>query len=90
MPNGGELMIRTGLKGPMCRIAITDTGIGMSPEVLEKIFNAYYSTKKSGSGLGMPTAKRIINDHGGEIEVQSEEGKGSSFSVLLPLPVQSD
>jgi len=84
MPDGGELMVRTKREDGMCRIDITDTGTGMPPDVMKKIFNAYYSTKKTGSGLGLPTTKRIIDEHGGRITVQSEVGKGSCFSILLP------
>ena len=62
-----------------------DTGVGISPENLPRVFEAYFTTKKGGTGLGLPTTRRIIEEHGGHITVQSEPGKGTSFRVELPL-----
>ncbi|MCK4909676.1 MAG: HAMP domain-containing histidine kinase, partial [Planctomycetes bacterium] len=70
-------------------LEFTDTGLGMTPDVREKIFNVYYSTKKTGTGLGLPTARRIIEEHNGSISVQSEVGKGSCFIIRLPIKVAS-
>ena len=61
-----------------------DTAGGISPDALPRIFDAYYSTKKSGTGLGLAMARRIAEEHGGRITVQSELGKGSDFQVHLP------
>ena len=58
---------------------------GIPKNIIDKIFQAYFSTKKTGTGLGLPTAKRIIEDHKGTILVQSEEGKGTNFSIKLPI-----
>ena len=66
-------------------IEVGDTGTGIEPERIEKIFDAYYSSKPSGSGLGLPTAKKIIAQHGGTIAVSSEMGKGTLFTIRLPL-----
>lgn len=85
MEQGGELMIRTSCDNKFIQIDITDTGSGIPKDSLDKIFQVYYSTKKSGTGLGLPTAKRIIEEHKGMITVQSEENKGSNFSIKLPL-----
>jgi len=60
----------------------------MSPEDLERCFELYYSTKREGTGLGLSTTRRIVEEHGGRIHVVSEPGRGTSFSVLLPLPVE--
>ena len=84
MENGGELMIRTSKDKKYIQIDITDTGPGIPKDIIGKIFQVYFSTKKTGTGLGLPTAKRIIEDHRGTISVQSEEGKGTNFSIKLP------
>ena len=82
---GGELILCASYTDHECRIDVMDTGKGMSPETREKIFQAYFSLRKGGTGLGLAMAKRIVDEHGGRITVCSEEGKGSVFSVYLPL-----
>jgi len=67
------------------RIHVIDTGPGIAPEVVEKIFQPYFTTKAGGSGLGLPTARRLIQEHAGRLEVHSEPGKGSDFMVVLPV-----
>lgn len=88
MPHGGELMIRTHLAsegaGPAI-LDISDTGQGISQEYLPRIFDAYFTTKKGGTGLGLPTTRRIIEEHQGQITVTSETGRGTNFRVELPL-----
>jgi two-component system, NtrC family, sensor histidine kinase HydH len=84
MPEGGDLMIRTAMNGDRARIEITDTGTGISPEHIPQIFNAYFSAKKGGTGLGLAMTKRIVEEHGGEISVHSEPGKGTCFTIFLP------
>jgi len=81
----GQIMIRSTREGGFARVEITDTGPGMPAEMLEKIFQPYYSTKGAGTGLGLPTTKRIIEKHGGSIGIQSDPGHGTSVTVLLPL-----
>ncbi len=88
MENGGELMIRTSRNGKYVQIDITDTGTGIPKDIINKIFQVYFSTKKTGTGLGLPTAKRIIEEHKGTISVQSEEGKGTNFSIKLPIDLR--
>lgn len=85
MGNGGELMIRTSRNKKYVQIDITDTGTGIPKDIIDKIFQVYFSTKKTGTGLGLPTTKRIVEEHKGTILVQSEEGKGTNFSIKLPL-----
>ena len=85
-----ELMIRTAPGeleegGPACAIHVIDTGPGMPEEVRRNLFTPYYTTKAGGSGLGLPTAKRLVEEHGGSIAVHSEEGRGTDFVVLLPV-----
>ncbi len=88
MGNGGELMIRTSINKKYIQLDITDTGTGIPKEIMDKIFQVYFSTKKTGTGLGLPTAKRIIEEHKGIISVQSEEGKGTNFSIKLPIDLR--
>jgi len=85
MDKGGELMIRTEQQKTQAVINISDTGCGIASDKLPRIFDAYYSSKPRGSGLGLPTAKKIITAHNGSIAVQSEPGKGTSFTITLPL-----
>lgn len=85
MPEGGDLMVRTVGEQDGARIEFTDTGTGISPENLGRIWDVYFSTKRGGTGLGLPTARRIIEEHHGSIEVHSEVGKGSCFTIRLPL-----
>ena len=81
----GEIIVRTDSKGPTGLIEITDTGAGMTPEKTERIFEAYYTSRPGGSGLGLPTARKIIEAHYGSITVNSQPGRGTSFTINLPL-----
>jgi len=86
MPDGGQITLQAALEsGPSVNLSVIDTGKGIPPDALEKIFEPFFSTKTAGSGLGLPTTKRIIEAHGGEIHVQSEVGKGTKFTVRLPV-----
>lgn len=87
MENGGELMIRTERQKGDAIIRISDTGSGIAPEKLPHIFDAYYSSRPRGSGLGLPTAKKIITAHNGTITADTELGKGTSFTIALPLHI---
>jgi signal transduction histidine kinase len=85
MSEGGELLIRTTSQEGNAVIEISDTGIGIEPEKLSNIFEAFYSSRPQGSGLGLPTTKKIIEAHNGTITVNSEPGKGTSFTIKLPF-----
>ncbi|HTW94945.1 MAG TPA: ATP-binding protein [Tepidisphaeraceae bacterium] len=85
MPEGGELILSAGQLDGKASLSVIDTGPGMTPEVLHRIFEAYYSTKKAGTGLGLAMARRIVEEHGGALSVRSEVGKGSDFTITLPL-----
>ncbi|TDI80377.1 MAG: HAMP domain-containing protein [Caldithrix sp.] len=81
----GDIQIRTSLEDKMAVIHYSDTGNGIPDEIREKIFEPYFSTKKSGMGLGLAIVKRIIEEHGGRISIESEEGKGTKFEIELPI-----
>lgn len=85
MPEGGELLVRASRDGDGAVLDIADTGPGIAAEAIPRIFEAFFSTKKGGTGLGLPMARRIVEAHGGGITVQSEPGKGTNFRVRLPL-----
>jgi signal transduction histidine kinase len=84
MPNGGELILAVHNNGTDAIIDVIDTGLGIDPEAISRIFDAYYSTKKSGTGLGLAMTRRIAEEHGGRVTVTSEPGKGSDFALHLP------
>jgi len=84
MPGGGELVIRTRSGGNEIAIDLIDTGCGMEAETLQNLFNAFFSTKKGGSGLGLATVQKIIEAHNGRIAVQSEPNYGTQFTIILP------
>ncbi len=84
MPSGGDLILTTRRDGGWIVLDVIDTGVGMTEEVRARIFDAFFSTRSGGSGLGLPTTRKIVEAHGGKIEVQSEPGKGSQFTIALP------
>jgi signal transduction histidine kinase len=85
MPQGGTLRIRReSARGRMVAISFADTGVGIKPEHLQRIFDLYFTTKDKGSGIGLSMVYRTVQMHDGEIEVQSTPGAGTTFRVLLP------
>ena len=78
--------VRTATKNDKFFILINDDGIGMSQKTLEHIFEPYYTTKASGTGLGMTTVYKIIKEFSGDIRVKSHEGEGTAFIITLPIP----
>ena len=102
MPDGGTLRVATrtlqldqaffeqdeaARPGPFLCIAISDSGIGMSREMRERLFKPFFTTKEKGTGLGLLSCQRIVANHGGVLRVDSTPGKGSTFSLYLPMPV---
>ncbi len=85
MSKGGILHIRTELLDERLMIAMRDTGGGISSEVLQHIFEPYFTTKTEGSGIGLMIVQRVVREHGGFIEVSSEQGRGTTFRIFLPL-----
>jgi PAS domain S-box-containing protein len=88
-PQGGRITIGARLKEesarPMAELSVADTGIGIPPENMDKIFEPFFSTHSKGIGLGLPIAKRIIEEHKGTIAAASSPGQGATFTILLPL-----
>ena len=85
MSGGGELMIRSSRQEQNAVIQISDTGKGIAPDKLSDIFKPYCSFRPSGTGLGLASAKRIVEAHKGTITVDSEQEKGTLFTITLPL-----
>ncbi len=85
MPEGGELTLKTFLAESAIGLEVSDTGIGMSKEVKEKLFQPFFTTKGNGYGLGTSIVYGIVARHGGEIQVSSEEGVGTTFLLTLPV-----
>ena len=86
MPDGGKLIVKSEASGPNCLfISFIDTGVGIPEENKKKIFEPLFTTKAKGIGLGMAVSETLIDRHGGTIEVESEEGKGTTITVKLPI-----
>jgi signal transduction histidine kinase len=105
MPHGGDLTIQASVETSLAPhhveedgqesprdtvcLSIIDTGVGMAPDVVARIFRPFFSTRHGGTGLGLPTTRKIIEAHGGTIEVQSAIGRGTRFAIRLPLEDQT-
>jgi hypothetical protein len=87
MPEGGEITIETShlAAGRSVRLAVRDTGSGIPPEILTKIFDPFFTTKSEGTGLGLSISHGIVHEHHGTLDVRSEVGKGSTFTLIFPL-----
>lgn len=85
MPNGGALTVQTG-RAPTggAYLSVTDTGTGIPAEKLDRIFVPFFTTKTKGTGLGLSVVRKIVENHGGTIEVASEDGNGATFTIILP------
>jgi D-alanine transaminase len=84
MPEGGEITLQAAATPSEVTVSLIDTGKGMTPEVLARAFQPFYSTRDGGTGLGLPTTKRIIEAHGGTLVAESAPGKGTRFTLRLP------
>ena len=83
--NGNHIIISTGSKDKQVWFSIQDDGKGMSPEVQEKIFHPFFTTKEKGTGLGLAVIHKIITDHNGTVDLETTPGEGSTFTIRLPL-----
>jgi two-component system, NtrC family, sensor kinase len=81
---GGKVTLRTHKAGDRVVIEVEDTGVGIAPEVLPRLFDTFFSTKEGGSGLGLALTQQIVKDHGGDLAVESIVGKGTTFTVSIP------
>jgi signal transduction histidine kinase len=81
---GGRVEVRLADRGDGVVIEIADNGVGIQPEHREKIFLPFYTTKPTGTGLGMPIVKKLMDLHGGEIEIDSAPGRGTTVRLILP------
>ncbi|MCZ7644277.1 MAG: ATP-binding protein [Planctomycetota bacterium] len=85
MPNGGAFLLKTGREGEMATIMVQDTGCGIPPEVRDRMFSPFVTTKPDGTGLGLAVTKKIVDDHLGVIRCESTPGEGTTFQIGLPL-----
>jgi signal transduction histidine kinase len=86
MRPGGVLSISTTVTGDEVRLAVSDTGVGVPEDQLEKIFRPFYTTKHQGTGLGLAITRGIVDRHGGRLEVVSRPGEGSTFTLVFATP----
>ncbi len=85
MPGGGELTVMTRRQDGYVEIVVADTGCGVSEDDIESLFDAFFTTKAGGTGLGLSVSQKIAHGHRGDILVQSKSGAGSSFTLRLPI-----
>ncbi len=83
-PPGGSIAIETGGDARALEISVTDGGEGMAPDVVPRVFEAFFTTREGGTGLGLPIARRIVEAHGGTLTIQSREGEGTAACLSLP------
>jgi two-component system sensor histidine kinase HydH len=103
MPNGGRLLVKTSQRtaSPLLRlrpgrrpatvqVEIQDTGQGIPTDVIDRMFVPFFTTKEKGTGLGLPICQRIVEHHGGAIQVQSRPGEGTTFTLTFPCPTPAE
>lgn len=88
MPDGGQLVARTRSTRNGIAFDLIDSGCGMDEKTALRMFEAFFGTKNGSSGLGLPTARKIVEAHGGRIDVQSELGRGTQFTLEFPVPAR--
>jgi signal transduction histidine kinase len=84
MPQGGTLRVESREAGPAIEVVFADTGRGISPELRDRIFEPFFSTKDGGTGLGLAVSRQILQAHGGSIQCDSAPGAGTTFVIRLP------
>ncbi len=88
MPEGGSVTVRTSSRGPVVAVTVEDTGCGVAPENVPKVFDPYFTTKETGIGIGLALTKRVVEEHGGTITIASEVDRGTTVTVELPQSVE--
>ncbi|MEZ5965755.1 MAG: HAMP domain-containing sensor histidine kinase [Planctomycetota bacterium] len=83
--SGDEVIVSSRRDGDTVFVQVIDSGSGMTPEVMAKVFQPYFSTKKAGTGLGLPMVRRTVELHGGRVDVSSEVGRGTQFTLAFPV-----
>ena len=86
MPDGGDLLITTTVRADKVELTVRDTGEGIPERLIGKIFEPYFTTKDSSSGLGLTVVFKIVKEHRGEIAVSSRAGEGTGFTMSFPIP----
>jgi signal transduction histidine kinase len=89
MPEGGQVVLQTRLEQDCVCLDVIDTGKGIEPAEMPKLFRPFHTTKPGGTGLGLATTRKIVRAHGGDIEEQSEPGRGTKFTIRLPKVVEA-
>jgi signal transduction histidine kinase len=90
MPKGGRIVVSTELRNGRVAVSLTDSGVGIHPDNIDKIFTPFFTTKDNGTGLGLSLAQQIIEKHGGDISCRSNTGEGTSFIIDLPLDARRE
>ncbi|MEQ9495356.1 MAG: ATP-binding protein [Deltaproteobacteria bacterium] len=90
MPEGGEIRVTATIEGAWLRLEVQDEGVGIPTEHLDRVFDPFYSTKLTGTGLGLALTQQIIQEHGGQLALHSEMGVGTTFSITLPVSQQRE
>jgi len=85
MENGGRLKVSSKKKNGFVEVVFKDTGVGIPKESMEKLFTPFFTTKAKGMGMGLAICKKFVESHGGSIEIESEEGIGSTLTIKLPI-----
>jgi len=86
MPDGGELRLETKRDGDNVLITVSDTGVGIPEELQGKIFEPYFTTRDTGSGLGLTVVYKVVKEHGGDLHMDSRSGRGTTFRISIPVP----
>jgi signal transduction histidine kinase len=85
MPDGGEVVVSAALEEGEMLLRVQDQGCGIAPDSRDKIFDPFFTTKDGGTGLGLPVAHQIVEQHGGTLRAEANPKSGMTFSALLPL-----
>ena len=86
MPRGGELKLQTRNEGDSVSITVSDTGTGIPEDIQGKIFEPYFTTRDTGSGLGLTVVYKVVREHGGDLHMDSVPDRGTTFRISIPAP----